>query len=208
MTDIISDIIGAMGGTSVIISSFIQSYGYAALVILMTLEGIGLPVASEVVIPAAGYFAAKGVLNLAIAFIAILAGNTIGMAIDYAVGYYVGKDVVYKHLKLFHIRQESLDAFDRWFERNGSFSVFVSRMLPEVRALMSFPAGFARMDLKKFFFWSILGSAIWDGALILFGYYVISTTSFVLLSVGVAAFFIIIYLVFKTAMGRIKRPGN
>ncbi len=208
MIDIVSDILGAIGGSASFITSFIQAQGYAALIFLMTLEGIGFPVPSEIVIPAAGFFAAKGVLDIWLAFLVILVGNTIGMVIDYAIGYYLEKGVVYKHLKLFHVKQESLDAFDGWFKRNGSFAVFVSRMLPEVRALMSFPAGFAKMDLKKFLFWSVLGSAIWDGLLLLFGYYVISTSNFILLSVGIAAFMIILYLIMRMAMKRIKGKGK
>jgi membrane protein DedA with SNARE-associated domain len=208
LADIISDIIGAISGSASLITSFIQTQGYAALLFLMTLEGIGFPVPSEVVIPAAGFFAAKGILNVWFVFIVILIGNTIGMVIDYAIGYYLEKELVYNHLKLFHVRQESLDAFDGWFKRNGSFAVFVSRMLPEVRALMSFPAGFAKMDLKKFLFWSILGSAIWDALLLLFGYYVISTSNFLLLSVGIASFLIILYLMMRMAMKRIKSQGK
>ncbi len=203
----ISDTLGAIAGSSAVITTFIQGYGYIALLILMSLEGTGLPVPSEVVIPAAGYFAAKGALNLWLAFIVVLIGNTIGMAIDYTIGYYLGKKVVYKHLKLFHVSQESLDAFDAWFNRNGAFAVFVSRMLPEIRALMSFPAGFARMGLKKFFFWSILGSAIWDGVLILFGYYLISTSNFTILAVSIALFIIILYALVKYAIGRIKKQA-
>ncbi len=80
-------------------------------------------------------------------------------------------------------------------------------MLPEIRALMSYPAGFAQMRFKKFLFWSVLGSAIWDLALMLFGYYLISTQNFTILSVSVAAFLIVMYLLVKVAVGRIKKPA-
>jgi membrane protein DedA with SNARE-associated domain len=208
LTDIISDIAGAIGGSAGVINSLIQSQGYLALVLLMTLEGIGLPVASEIVIPAAGFLAAKGLLNIWIAFIAILVGNTIGMAIDYTIGYYLEKGVVYKHLELFHVKRESIDAFDNWFSRNGPFAVFISRMIPEIRAIMSFPAGFAKMDLKKFFFWSILGSAIWDGALLLFGYFgytLAVTNNLTVLFAAIGIFVIVLYAVYRIAIARIKK---
>ena len=111
MTDIISDLIEIITGSTNLITTLIQSNGYLALVILMTLEGASLPIPSEIVIPAAGYFAAKGMLNLYIVFAAVLLGNTFGMAIDYAIGYYIGKDVVYKHLNFFHVSQKRLDSF-------------------------------------------------------------------------------------------------
>ena len=197
---------GIFGITSTLISSLIQHYGYLALVILMTLEGASLPLPSEVVIPAAGYFSANGMLNVYIAYTAVLLGNTLGMAIDYAIGYYFGKEVVYKHLRVFHVKQSSLDAFDAWFGRNGSFAVFVSRLLPEVRGLMSLPAGFARMPLKKFFFWSILGSAIWDVVLFAFGYYLISTNNVILIISSVGVFIIALYLLYRFVVVKVKKP--
>ena len=201
--------ISIFGITSNAINSLIQQYGYLALVVLMALEGASLPLPSEVIIPAAGYLSATGVLNNAyIAYIAVLLGNTVGMAIDYAIGYYFGKEVVYRHLRLFHVKQSSLDAFDAWFERNGSFAVFVSRLLPEVRGLMSLPAGFARMPLKKFFFWSILGSAIWDVVLFAFGYYLIGTNNIILIIWAAGLLAVVLYLVYRFAIVRIRKPRH
>ncbi len=203
MTDIINDTIGAVSGSGAAITAFIKGSGYLALILLMTLEGAALPVPSELVIPAAGYFASQGSLNIYLVFIAILIGNTIGLAIDYAIGYYIGKDVIYKHLKFFRVSEESLNTFDEWFNRNGTIAVFISRMFPEIRALISFPAGFAKMPLKKFFFWSILGCAIWDVILLLFGYYLISNAFVVATAVGVFA--LVVYIAYRLTLGRVKR---
>ena len=125
------------------INSLLSTYGYLGLFGMMALEGASLPIPSEVIVPIAGYLAAKGVFNFYIAALAILAGNMVGVVIDYVIGYFIGKDVVYKHLHLFHINKEKIDAFDSWFNRNGGFAVFVSRMIPVLRGLISFPAGFA-----------------------------------------------------------------
>jgi membrane protein DedA with SNARE-associated domain len=196
------------GGSVSSISSFIHLHSYAALITLMTLEGASLPLPSEVIIPVAGFLAARGVLNLQLAFLAILVGNTIGMAIDYSIGYYIGKKVVYKHAKFFHIKRRTIDSFDIWFRRNGAFAVFVSRFIPEVRGLMSFPAGFAKMPLGQFFGWSIAGAAIWDFVLLLFGYYFLSGTSAAVLLLAIAIFIIILYLIYRLSMGHIKKHAK
>ncbi len=187
------------------INHLLSAYGYMGLFGLMALEGASLPIPSEVIAPIAGYLAAKGVFNFYIALLAILAGNMVGVVIDYAIGYFIGKDVVYKHLRLFHIKKEQIDAFDSWFNRNGGFAVFVSRMIPVLRGLISFPAGFARMPFKKFFIYSLIGSAIWDILLMLFGYYLLSSNNLYVAMSAVALLALIFYMIYRTAVKRTRK---
>ncbi len=185
--------------------ALIHSYGYSALFVLMALEGSSLPIPSEVVVPLAGYLAAKGMLNAFVAFIAMFLGSVVGLAVDYYIGYFVGKDLVYKHLKFFHIKQHTLDRFDGWFAENGSFAVFITRFIPLVRTLISFPAGFAKMPQRKFFAYSMAGSFVWDAVLMVFGYYVLSVNSAVIVLGGIGVFVLALYLIYYFAMKR-KKP--
>lgn len=187
------------------IQAFISTYGYAGLFGLMALEGASFPVPSEVVAPVAGYLAAKGALDFYLAALAILAGNMLGAAADYAIGYFLGKDVVYRHLALFHIKKSSLDSFDEWFARNGSAAVFASRMIPVLRGLISFPAGFAEMNFGKFMAFSLIGSAIWDVALMLFGYYLLSSQNLYLVMASIAALIIVFYIIYKKIPKKSKK---
>ncbi len=152
-------------------SAALSKYGYIALFGLMVLESASLPIPSEVVLPVAGLLAAQGAFNLYGAFIVVVIAGIVGITIDYFIAYFVSKDVVYKHLQLFRIKKETLDGFDAWFRRNGVFAVFSMRMVPVLRGLVSFPAGFAAMPKKQFYAYSILGSVIWDAVLMSFGYY-------------------------------------
>ncbi len=178
------------------ISALVTKYGYAAIFGLMLMEGSSLPVPSEVVMPLAGLFAHNELLRFYPALLAGLFGSIGGLIIDYYIGYFLGKDVVYKHMHLFHISKESLDRFDEWFARNGNFAVFVSRLIPVARTFMSFPAGFARMNAKRFFTYSIVGTFIWDAVLMAYGYYLLSAKSAIVVLVGIAAFVVIIYLIY------------
>ena len=187
------------------INSLLSTYGYLGLFGMMALEGASLPIPSEVIAPIAGYLAAKGVFNFYIAALAILAGNMVGVVIDYVIGYFIGKDVVYKHLHLFHINKEKIDAFDSWFNRNGGFAVFVSRMIPVLRGLISFPAGFARMPFKKFFLYSLVGSAIWDILLMLFGYYLLSSNNLYIAMSAVALLALILYMIYRIAVKKTRK---
>ena len=195
--NLISLLQGIMTGAGTIITGFMYGYGYLALFVLMTLESASLPIPSEIVLPLAGLLAAKGVFNVYLAFVIILFAGIVGITIDYYLAYFLGKDVVYKHLRNFHIRKEHLDAFDEWFNRNGTFTVFIGRLLPEVRGLVSLPAGFAMMPKKKFYAYSIAGMGIWDAALLGFGYYALNAHNAYIVMVAIAIFAIIIYALFK-----------
>ncbi len=167
------------------IELLVATHGYTSLFLIMLLEGTSFPVPSELVIPLAGYFAQRGLLDPIIAFISILSGSSFGLAIDYYIGYWLGRDFFYKHMHLLRIKKSDMDRFDEWFARNGTFAVFVSRLLPVVRTVMSFPAGFAGMPKSKFFAYSVAGIMIWDAVLMTFGYYVLSTQDAVLVATGI-----------------------
>src|SRR5690606_30130626 len=59
-------------------------------------------------------------------------------------------------------------AFD-WFERYGKWTVFFGRMVPLIRSLISVPAGMSRMNLPLFFFYTTVGSLIWNTLLVCVG---------------------------------------
>jgi len=186
------------------VEALIAQYGYSAIFLLMLLEGSSLPVPSEVVLPLTGFFAANGTIDIYIGFLAALLGSIAGLAVDYYIGYFIGKDVVYKHLRFFHIKKETLDAFDAWFDRNGIASVFFIRFVPVLRTVISFPAGFAEMPAKEFFGYSIAGCFIFDVVLVAFGYYALSSSSAVTVLASIGVFAIALYIVYRYALKYIK----
>ncbi len=189
------------------ITAFVQSYGYIAIFVLMAMESSTLPIPSEVVLPLAGLLAANRLLSFPIAFIAALLGAIVGSMIDYVIGYFIGKDIVYKHLRLFHIKKESLDDFDSWFHKNGNAAVFLTRLVPVVRTVINFPAGFAKMKLRDFLAYSIAGMVIWDLVLMAFGYFFLSTktNSVVTVLASVGVFAILLYVVYRVAMRQLRK---
>ncbi|MCL5112192.1 MAG: DedA family protein [Candidatus Marsarchaeota archaeon] len=205
---ILTDLLGLVSGSYAIVVHLMQHYGYLAIFGMMALEGSSVPIPSEIVLPLTGALAQQHVINLYIGFIAALAGSITGLAVDYYIGYYLGKDVVYKHLNRFNIKKESLDAFDAWFERNGIAAVLFSRLVPVIRTVMSFPAGFAKMPKKEFFGYSILGSLVYDAVLVSFGYYLLSAKSAVVIMTGIGVFAIILYLVYRLFMSKVVKTGS
>ena len=74
-----------------------------------------------------------------------------------------------------------------------------------MRGLISFPAGFAEMDKKQFYIYSTAGSIIWDAILMGFGYYALSTKNIYLLTISLAVFGIILYLLYTKLLKGIRR---
>ncbi len=203
--DILAWLLEQLGDVSGSLTTFLGSYGYLAIFILMTLEAAALPIPSEVILPVIGLLAAEGTFSFPIALAVVLAAGTVGMFIDYYIAYFFGKDVVYKHLEFFHIRRESLDHFDEAFVRNGKFAVFITRMIPLVRALINFPAGFAMMNKKTFLVYSVGGALIWDTILMAFGYYGLASSNVYVVMTGIATFAIALYVVYKVGISKIKK---
>ncbi len=185
--------------------AWVTSYGYVGVFILMLMEAASLPVPSEVVLPLAGLLAHNGALSFYLALAAAIIGSMVGSVVDYAIGYYLGKEVVYKHLRLFHIKKRDLDSFDAWFDKNGLAAVFLTRFIPVLRTIINFPAGFAKMDFRKFLAYTLLGTVIWDVVLMAFGFYLLSARRASVALAAVAVFGIALYAVYRFAASRMRK---
>lgn len=152
------------------VRSLIQDIGYPGLFLLIVLESTLVPIPSLLVMPFAGFLAAKGDFSLP----AILAINSAaaltGSAISYWIGAAGGKPLLLRYGKYILVRPSDLEKTEAWFARNGAWTIFVSRFVPVVRHIISVPAGIARMKLSTFFVQTFLGATLWGGGLMIIGY--------------------------------------
>ncbi len=131
----------------------------------MLLESACIPIPSEVIMPFSGYLVFTGRFMMwQIVFWGAL-GNLVGSALAYWVGFYGGRPLVEKYGKYILVSNRDLETADKWFSKYGQRAVFFSRLLPAVRTFISLPAGIARMDFKKFSFYTLIGSLPWSLAL-------------------------------------------
>ena len=145
---------------------FIASWGYFAIAILMAAENACIPVPSELILGFAGYLIFSGQLTFAGALTAGMIGGMAGSIFAYLVGHYGGRTFVDRYGHYFFIKKSHVDVAQNWFDKYGLKAVFFSRMLPVVRTFISLPAGFAHVDMKKFFVLTFAGALPWT-ALIL-----------------------------------------
>ena len=147
----------------------VDKLGLPGIFLLMVAESACIPIPSEATMLFAGFNVSDGEYSL---FVVVLVGtlaNVVGSWIAYAVGYYGRVDILEKHGKKLHIKKSHLEWADRWFEKYGAWTVFLTRMLPIIRTFISLPAGVARMPFWKFTALTALGCIPWIFMLTLIG---------------------------------------
>lgn len=143
--------------------------GYFGLFILMALESMIAPVPSEIVMPFAGYLVLQGRFDFWAAVLVSGLGSIFGSLLSYYMGSFLGRPFILKFGKYFLLEEEHLDWTEKWFKRQGSRTIFISRFVPVVRHLISIPAGIAKMPLRKFLLYTFAGAALWNLALLYAG---------------------------------------
>ena len=145
--------------------SAITAGGYPAVILLMAIQSACIPIPSEVIMPLAGYALAHSQLDLIIlATVASLASN-LGSIPAYWVGARGGRPMVERFGSYLLLSRRDLDRVDHFFDRYGSITVLIGRMLPIVRTFIAFPAGVAKMNQLRFHIYTFIGSWPWCYAL-------------------------------------------
>jgi membrane protein DedA with SNARE-associated domain len=152
------------------VTSTIGGYGLFAVFGLMLLESMGIPIPSEAISPFAGYLVSQGQMSFFGAVAAGVLGNLVGSWVAYFIGLWGGRELWLRYGRFVGVRGHHLVLAEKWFDRYGEFTVFISRCLPVVRTFISFPAGTARMNLAKFTFYTLAGCIPWVFALTYLGY--------------------------------------
>ncbi len=148
----------------------IMDGGYLTVYITMAIESMCIPLPSEVVMPFAGYLVHLDRLNFWLVGLIASLANLTGSIIAYLVGYYAGRPLVKRYGKYILLRQSHVDHAESFFNKHGEPAIFVGRLLPLIRTVISLPAGFAKMDFRKFLLYTFLGSLPWNYALTYAGY--------------------------------------
>src|SRR5512138_1524949 len=135
----------------------------------MFAENVFPPIPSELIMPLAGFAAARGELDVFLAIAAGSAGSLAGAVFWYAVGRWLGAERLKRwagrHGRWLTLTPGDIDKACRWFNRHGGKAVFFGRLVPAVRTFVSVPAGIAVMNLGRFLAWSALGTVLWTSFL-------------------------------------------
>ncbi len=147
------------------VTHVIQAGGYAGIAGLISLNSCGIPIPSELIMAFAGYVVYLGHLTLPLVVVAGVVGCNIGSAVAYWIGAKGGRSLVVRYGKWILMNTHDLDRMSWFFDRYGSITILIGRMLPVVQTFVAFPAGIGKMPRLRFHLYTTLGSAVWYSCL-------------------------------------------
>ncbi len=156
-----------------IITDFISKWGYTAIFILILLENVLPVVPSEIILTFAGLLSVKSHLSIWTLLIIATIASFIGLLILYYICRLISEEKLYRfvdrHGKWMKLKSKDLKRANDWFKKYGAWAVFLCRFVPVLRVLITIPAGINRMNVIQFTTLSLIGTTIWNFALILLG---------------------------------------
>ena len=156
------------------ITGFVESSGYLGIVLLMFAENVFPPIPSELIMPLAGFTAARGDLDVVGVVAAGSFGTLLGALLWYYIGLRLGLDWIKKkarrHGRWLTLDEQGVDKANDWFQRHGRMALVIGHLVPAVRTLISVPAGVSRMPLLPFLVASAIGTVGWTALLTTAGY--------------------------------------
>lgn len=150
----------------------VEKFGYFGVFFAMFIESTFVPIPGELSMIPAGILVGQGKMN----YWAVLALSTLGVIagslLNYWIGFHFGRRIIIKYGKYFFLKPDALEKIEHFYKKHGPISTFTGRLIPGVRHYIAFPAGLAKMNLKKFILYTSLGGLIWMWVLLHLGYYV------------------------------------
>ncbi|PXY30512.1 DedA family protein [Prauserella flavalba] len=162
---------GEPGGIAGWVVELMDTLGGPGAAVAVCVDNVFPPLPSELVLPVAGFSAANGTLSLVEVLLWTTAGSVLGAIIVFYLGRLLGRERTrWLVCKLPLLRPADVDKAEEWFARHGTKAVFLGRMVPLVRSLVSLPAGVQKMPFWTFLGLTTAGSLLWNSVFVVAGY--------------------------------------
>lgn len=149
---------------------FVHHLGYSGVFIMTFLESTFVPIPAELTMIPAGYLAYEGKMHVWLVLLVSVIGTLAGSYFNYWLASHYGRRFLLAYGKYMFVKPGKLAAIENYFANHGEISILTGRLIPGLRHFISFPAGLARMHLRKFCFYTSVGGGIWMAVLIGIGY--------------------------------------
>ena len=154
------------------LTSYFMQYGAIFVFVIVLLEYMNLPgFPAGVIMPLAGIWAAKGQISFFVVLLLSVAAGLLGSWILYFLGRLGGEPFFRFYVKKFPKQKELIEQNIEVLRRKGACGVFVSKLVPMVRTLISIPAGMISLDFYQYTISSLFGVLIWNLVFVGAGYF-------------------------------------
>ena len=151
---------------------FVHHLGYFGIFLMTFVESTFVPIPAEVTMIPAGYLVQQGKMEFIPVLLASIVGTIGGAYFNYWLAKHFGRDLFDRYGKYLMVTDAKLAKLENFFAKHGAISTFFGRLIPGVRHYISFPAGLAKMDVRKFLIYTAAGGAIWMTVLVCLGYFI------------------------------------
>lgn len=152
------------------ITSIMADFGYIGIFLLIMIENLFPPIPSEIILTFGGCMTTVSSLNVVMVIIVATLGSVVGAILLYKVASYFGKErlthIVLKYGRVLRLKESDIERAESFFLKYGSWAVFLCRMIPLIRSLISIPAGMTKMKMSRFLILTTAGSLLWNTVLI------------------------------------------
>ncbi|MBC1909433.1 DedA family protein [Listeria innocua] len=152
------------------ITSIMADFGYIGIFLLIMIENLFPPIPSEIILTFGGFMTTVSSLNVVMVIIVATLGSVVGAILLYKVASYFGKEwlthIVLKYGRVLRLKESDIERAESFFLKYGSWAVFLCRMIPLIRSLISIPAGMTKMKMSRFLILTTAGSLLWNTVLI------------------------------------------
>lgn len=152
--------------------SWLESFGYPGLFILLMFGIVGLPIPDETLLVFCGYLIWDGRLHFGWTFASGFLGSACGISLSYLIGRKFGRDAIHKYGKYVRLTHERLHWVTTWFHRIGGWVLTIGYFVPGARHFTALVAGISHLKYWKFAAFAYFGAAIWVATFLTIGYYV------------------------------------
>lgn len=153
------------------VTMYFTQYGAVAIFVIVFLEYLNLPgFPAGIIMPMAGVMAAKGNIGFGSVMVITVAAGLAGSLLLYFLGLKGGQLFLHKYIRKYPKQKETIMKYMEWVRQKGCIGVFIAKLLPMVRTVVSIPAGVLKMPLNKYIISSTLGIFVWNFVFVGAGY--------------------------------------
>jgi membrane protein DedA with SNARE-associated domain len=143
------------------LDAFLESYGLAAIFVVMLAKsaGVPVPIPADLIMLATAARAAEGKIGLGPAFVALLVALVLGGLVQFGLVRGPGRGALYRFGRYLGLTPARLDAATLAVRRGGAIGVGLAILTPGIRATTVAACGLAALPLRTFLPGLVVGSS-------------------------------------------------